>query len=81
MTHFHEEEPIVFPLAEQLSNSKTLVDLSQSWKAQRRRTRAEPKKEGCTAFPHHPAASAAFTAVTSAATRVASGKSDGASSV
>jgi len=40
MTHFHEEEPIVFPLAEQLSNSKTLVDLSQSWKAQRRRTRA-----------------------------------------
>lgn len=32
--HFHKEERIVFPLAEQVLNPKTLTTLSQSWKRQ-----------------------------------------------
>ncbi len=33
--HFDKEERIVFPMAEQVLNSKTLTDLGRSWKEQR----------------------------------------------
>jgi len=33
--HFDKEERIVFPMAERVLNSKTLIELGQTWKTQR----------------------------------------------
>jgi hemerythrin-like domain-containing protein len=42
--HFHKEERIVFPLAEQVLNPKTLTDLSLAWTRQRRMAGEEQRK-------------------------------------
>ncbi len=67
--HFEREERIVFPLAERVLKSATLNELGQAWLDQRTLVAVQRSFK------------AVFTPTTSAATRLARGKSDGASRV
>jgi hypothetical protein len=78
--HFDKEERIVFPMAERLLKAKTLTELAKTWMDQRM------GNSGVTRIQAAPPAlrnvsTAALTPVTSAATRAASVKSEGASRV
>lgn len=78
--HFDKEERIVFPLAERLLKAKTLTELAKTWKDQRMGPGRVARLQAAASGPRN-FSNAALTAVTSAATRASSGKSEGASSV
>jgi hemerythrin-like domain-containing protein len=49
--HFHKEERIVFPLAEQVLNAKTLTELSRCWREQRRMSNDGRAREASAPVP------------------------------
>ncbi len=78
--HFDKEERIVFPMAERLLKAKTLTELAKTWMDQRTGgSGVKVVQAALSVVKNLP--SAALTPVLSAATRAASGKSDGASRV
>ena len=78
--HFDREERVVSPLAERLLKAKTLSELGKAWMERRMNKAGGAKPQAPRSGPSRPA-SAALTPLTSAATRAASGKSEGASRV